>query len=93
MLFFTRRWLGAYISFGSVGWLWHSSLYSPDEWGEHAAVNKALSEWNAAVCKGVGICGNAFGDNLRLGEKDKIVEDERPRVPDFVIDHGRLFLL
>lgn len=78
-----------------MGWLWHSSLYSSDEWStrEQAAVDKALSEWNAAVCKGVGICGNVFGDNLRPGEKDKIVEDERPRVPDFVIDHGRPFLL
>lgn len=66
-----------------------ASLDSPDE---YAGV---LSAWNAAMCKGVGICGGVSGNNFWTEEKDKkvVVQDERPTVPNFVIDHGRLFFL
>lgn len=93
MWLLTRRWLGAYISLGSVGWLWHrniASIHSPDAWSvkEYAGAEEALSGWNSAVCKGVGICGNVFGKHRGAGEKVQI--DERPRVPDFVMNYGGL---
>lgn len=99
MLLLTRRWIGAYFSLGSVGWLWHSNIASrgaPDTWstGEYAGAEKVLSGWNAAVCKGVGICGNAFGsDRESEGEDGLDMKHERPRVPDFIIDYGGLFCL
>lgn len=91
MLLFTRRWLGPYLSLGSVGWLWHRNMASLDSPDEYTGM---LSAWNAAMCKGIGICGGVSGNNLGAGEKDKmVVQDERPTVPNFVIDHGRLSLL
>lgn len=95
MLLLTRRWLGAYFSLGSVGWLWHSNIASrgaPDNWssGEYENAEKALSGWNAAVCKGVGICGNAFGSSREAEEKKVKVKEERPSVPEYVIDYGGL---
>lgn len=96
MLLLTRCWLGAYISLGPVGWLWHSSIASPnspEEWGTNwcAGAGEVLSAWNAAVCKGVGICGNVSGNNRGVGENDKkVVGGERPGVPDFVMDYGEL---
>lgn len=94
MLLFARRWLGAYISLGSVGWLWHRSVASLNyleacSANEYAGVGEALIGWNAAVCKGIVIYDSVFGDSRGAGEKDKrVVGGERPKVPNFVIDYG-----
>lgn len=99
MLLLARRWLGAYISFGSVGWLWHRSVASLNyleecSTNERAGAGETLNGWNAAVCKGIFIYDNVFGDKRGAGEEDKgVLEGKRPKVPNFVIDYGESFPL
>ncbi|KAH0613572.1 uncharacterized protein H6S33_005458 [Morchella sextelata] len=92
MLLLTRRWFGAYFSLGSVGWLWHQNIVnreSPDSWsaGEYAGADKALNGWDAAICKGVGLCRNKFGSNLHV-EKEEMRKGEMESTPDFVLDYA-----
>lgn len=97
MLLLTRRWLGAYFSLGSVGWLWHTSIAgreSPDAWsaGEYEGADKALSGWDAVICKGIGLCRNKFGSAEALDNGEVKERECVGRVPDFIMNYGGLIL-